>query len=312
MASDEAIKVREMLEGLPVLENLSLDDLRISGEGFATTATEPEDVTYRLVNANGVPAEVVTPAASARDRYVLHMHGGGFVMCSVASHRRFVGHLSKAVGVLGLAPEYRLAPEHPHPAGPEDGVKAYRYLLDRGIAANHIVISGDSAGAGLALTMLQMIRDLGLPHPAAGVLLSPWVDLEVIGETMETRAAVDPLVRQVQLRQSAARYLGGKAANDPSASPLLGDFTGLPPLLVQIGDHETLLDDAVRLTRRAEEAGVEVKLEVWPEMLHIFQCWAGNVPEADEAIGKIAEWLRPRLGLAASGDPAAASSAPAL
>jgi acetyl esterase/lipase len=194
--------------------------------------------------------------------------------------------------------DYRLAPEFPHPAPVEDSMTAYRWLLDQGFEPGHIAISGDSAGGGLTMATLLSIRDAGLPMPAAAMPLSPWVDMEGTGESMTSRQERDVIVNAEVIKGMADAFLQGQNARDPLAAPLHADLSGLCPLYIQVGDDETLLDDSVRLAERAKAAGVDVRLDVFPEMQHVFQMAAGTMPEADEAISRLADWVRPRLGLA--------------
>jgi acetyl esterase/lipase len=227
----------------------------------------------------------------------MYVHGGGYVIGSATGYRNFTGQLARAVGCRVLSVDYRLAPEHPHPAAVEDSTTAYRWLLDQGFAADRMAISGDSAGGGLTVSTLLKLRDDGVALPVAGVTISPWVDMEGIGESMRTNAEADVLVDEVGLKGMAEMFLAGQDARDPLAAPLYGDFDGIPPLLIQVGDDETLLDDSTRLAEAAGSAGVEVRLDVFPEMQHVFQLFTGNMPEADEAVAQIGAWLRPRLGL---------------
>jgi epsilon-lactone hydrolase len=196
-----------------------------------------------------------------------------------------------------LALDYRLAPEHPHPAPVIDAVAGYRWLLEQGVAPEHVVIAGDSAGGGLTVATLLRARDEGFPMPAAAVPISPMVDLQATGESMVTRADADPMIDRAMALEIVQLFLGDGDRRDPHAAPLHGDLTGLPPLLIQVGDAEVLLDDSVRLADTARAAGVDVTLEVWPEMVHVFQASAGFVPEADAAIARIAEFCRAKLGL---------------
>jgi acetyl esterase/lipase len=168
-------------------------------------------------------------------------------------------------------------------------------MLEQGLKPARIAVAGDSAGGGLAVAALVAIRDAKLPVPGACVCLSPWIDLEGIGETMKTRAQADPVVQRDMLVQMASAYLGGKDARSPLAAPLYADLKGLPPLLIQVGDAETLLDDSNRLAQRARAAGVEVKLEVWPEMIHVFQLFAGFLPEGQQAVDGIGQFLSQQL-----------------
>jgi acetyl esterase/lipase len=191
-----------------------------------------------------------------------------------------------------LVIDYRLAPEHPHPAAVDDAVAAYRWMLSIGLKPSRMAIAGDSAGGGLTVATLVAARDARLPIPAAGVCLSPWVDLEGIGESMTTKAAADPLVQKDRLAPLAAAYLAGKSARTPLAAPLYADLAGLPPLLVQVGTAETLLDDAARLAERARKAGVKVSYEPWEGMIHVWQIFAPMIDEAQQAIDRIGEFVR--------------------
>lgn len=277
--------------------NATLADMRADAEMFGEMTTEPSGVKCASVSANGVPALMLTPDGCAADRVLQYTHGGGYVFCSAASHRRLAGHIAKAVGCRALVVDYRLAPEHPHPAPVTDAISSYRWLLDQGIKPGHIALSGDSAGGGLVLATLLKARDEGLPQPAGAVPISPWTDMEATGATMKTRAAVDKCVTEAGIKQLAPLFLGATSSKDAYASPHYADLKGIAPLYIQVGDEETLLDDSVRFAHRALDAGVEVKLEIYPEMQHIFQICAGNLPQADLAISRMAAWLKPRLGL---------------
>ena len=244
------------------------------------------------VTAGGVPAEWISAPGAADDRVILYVHGGGYVLGSIVTHREMVARLSKASGARGLVLDYRLAPEHPFPAAVDDAMAAYRWLLSQNIKPTNIVVAGDSAGGGLALATLLAIRDAKLPLPAAGVCISPWVDMEGTGESMVTRAKADPVVQKQGLLGMAQLYLGGKDPKSPLAAPLHADLTGLPPLLIQVGDAETLLSDSTRITEKAKKAGVKVELEVWPEMPHVWHLFAPILPEGQQAIEKIGKYVR--------------------
>ena len=263
-------------------------------ERVGDSTAEPPGLTYENIDAGGVPAQWATPDGSGIDGVLLYFHGGGFCFCSAGSHSKLVGHLAKAAGCRALNVDYRLAPEYPYPAALSDALTAYRWLLDQGTDPGGVVVAGDSAGGGIATGLLVKARDEGLPRPAAGVLLSPWVDLAMTGDSVTTRAEVDVRQEPVGTKWCATLYLDGHEPLDPYASPLYADLAGLPPLYIQAGDSDILVDDSHRLAERARQAGVDVRLDVFPEMLHAFQLWAGNVPEADDAVARIGEFVRGR------------------
>jgi monoterpene epsilon-lactone hydrolase len=295
MASEKFERFLTLVRRAPVAEHV--DHMRMRADLDKTGGRFPDGVIGTPVDAGGVPAEWIDPPGGATDRVVLYLHGGGYVAGSIDSHRNLTGHLAQAVGCRVLALDYRLAPEHPHPAAVTDAVAAYRWLLDQGIAAEHVVIAGDSAGGGLTMATLLMARDQGLAMPSAAVPISPMLDLEATGESMTTRADADPMISREMALEIVQLFIGDGDRHDPYAAPLHGDLRGLPPLLIQVGDAEVLLDDSTRLATTAQAAGVDVILEVWPEMVHVFQASAGYVPEADEAIAHIADFSRARLGL---------------
>ena len=289
MASQELEAVKEMLGAIDLSAG-TLEERRALMDSFGQAA--PEGVAVTPVDAGGVPAEWVVAPEADDDRVLLYVHGGAYCMGSLDSHRRLVGHLSEAAKARVLNVDYRLAPEHPVPAAVNDAVAAYRWLLGQGIVADRIAISGDSAGGGLTLATLLALKDAGDPLPAAAVPLSPWTDLEGTGESMRALAAVDLLIQADRLKETADLYANGADMRQPTLSPLYGDYEGLPPLLIQVGDAEVLLDDATRVAAIAKAAGVDVTLEVWDEMPHVFQAFVGLLPEADQAVARIGEWLR--------------------
>lgn len=258
-----------------------------------------DGVTGTPGSVGGVGGEWIDPDGADNSAAVLYLHGGGYVAGSVDSHRNLLGHLARAMGCRVFAADYRLAPEHPHPAPVEDAVAAFGGLVASGdFDPARIAVAGDSAGGGLAIATLVALRDAGSPLPAGAVAISPWIDLEATGESAVTRAAADPMVTPGSLRAIAQLFVGeGGDLRDPLAAPLHADLAGLPPVLVHVGDAEILLDDANRLAAKITEAGGEVTLEVWPDMVHVWHGSAGFVPESDEAIAAIAAYLRPKLGL---------------
>jgi len=226
---------------------------------------------------------------------VLYLHGGGYVIGSPRSHRHLAAAIAAAAGTSALLLEYRCAPESPFPAAVDDAVAAYRWLLDQGISAGGLVIAGDSAGGGLTVATLLALRDGGVPLPAAGVCISPWVDLTCSGASYSTKAASDPIVKKAGVEEMARAYLGMADRRTPLASPLFADLRGLPPLLIQVGSEEVLLDDATQLAERARAAGVDTTLEVWDQMVHVWHWFLPLLDEAEEAIGTIGRFARARM-----------------
>ncbi|SPB15194.1 alpha/beta hydrolase [Caballeronia novacaledonica] len=234
--------------------------------------------------------EWLTPPKNPRAT-ILYLHGGGYYFCSPRSHRAIAFGLATRAHARVFSLDYRLAPEHRFPAALDDSVAAYRRLLDDGVPAQTIAIAGDSAGGGLALATLLALRDAGDPLPAAAVLFSPWTDLTCGGESMRTNDGRDPMYHASVFPRVAAQYLGAADAHHPYASPLFGDFVDLPPLLIQVGDTELLLDDSTRVATKARAAGVRVELEIWRDVPHIFQIWAPFMPEAREALTRAAAFI---------------------
>lgn len=272
---------------------------RPDDEFWGDLTAEPREVDYLEIEAGGRPAMWAIPKGASTDRVLVCIHGGGFVSGSIYTHRKMFGHLAKASGARAVLVSYRLLPEGGGYPGPVvEVVAAYRWLLGQGIAARHVAFVGDSTGGWLAVTAQLSARSQGVPLPAAASLISPAVDLEVSGDSYETNRDKDPFF-QKQLVQSLVSGFLGEAGDprDPMANPLYADLAGLGPIYIQVGGDETLLDDARRLDERARKAGVEVRLDVFPDMLHTFQMAAGRAPEADDAIRRMASWIRPRLGL---------------
>jgi acetyl esterase/lipase len=289
MASAELNKVLELLKAQPRNPNATVEKMRAGME--RTSERVAKDVTCEGVRAGNVEAEWIVPPEAAQDRVILYLHGGGYVMGSIATHRATVARIARASKARALALEYRLAPEHKFPAAVEDSVAAYQWLIAQGYKPNKIVIAGDSAGGGLTLATLLSIRDQKLPMAAAGVAISPWADLEGTGDSMKTRAHRDPMVGGGNLGGMAKHYIGEQDPKHPLASPIHADYRGLPPLLIQVGDAETLLDDSNRVAARAKEHGVKVELEVWDDMVHVWHAFAKILPEGQQAIDKIGKFV---------------------
>jgi acetyl esterase/lipase len=282
------------LRAAPDPEDLELEEQRDADELVEDAASEPAGVRYDPA----APLEGLwaTPESWDGRSTVLYLFGGGYVASSPATRRTLAGHLARAAGARVAVPDYRLAPEHPFPAALEDATDAYRWLItEAGVDPRTMVVAGDSAGGGLALATMLSVRGEGLPLPAGAVAISPWVDLALAGESLDAQADTDLTVTRADLERKAREYLDGADPRNPLASPLYGDLTGLPPLLVVVGADEALLDDSIRLVRKAGVAGVQTTLIIEPEMQHAFPIFAGRMPEADAAIAGIGEWIRRRL-----------------
>jgi acetyl esterase/lipase len=264
-------------------------------DGLGTRYAVPPDVRVEPADANGVPAEwTITPTADP-SRVILFLHGGGYMSGSIASHRHMIAQAGREAGARTLALGYRLAPEDPYPAALEDAVAAYRYLLEQGLAPQHIAVAGESAGGGLVIAMLVSLREMGLPLPACTWCSSPWVDLEMSGGTMATKAAVDPLIQRPYLEQLAAAYLHGADPQGPMVSPMHADLRGLPPMLIQVGSAETLLDDAVRLAGVAGAADVPTTLRIWPDMIHAWHLFYQQLEGGRQALAEVGAFMRAHL-----------------
>lgn len=248
--------------------------------------------------AGGVDAEWMRLESGEPAGTLLYLHGGGYFQGSPVTHRRLVAALCVAGGVQSLNVNYRLAPENPFPAAVEDALAAYRWLispLGGDEDPERVIVAGDSAGGGLSAALLVALRDAGDPLPAGAHLISPWTDLAGTGESMVTRAEADPFIDPAQSPNAAARYVGAADLTNPLVSPLYADLTGLPPLLIHVGDAEVLLDDSTRLAEKAIIAGVPIELQIWDGSFHVFQMLVGMLPEADEAIAQAGAWMAKRL-----------------
>lgn len=297
----EAVKVlyRNWGDALAANPQMSLAEWRDLIESWPVLTAEPGAVDYIEAEAGSVPALWAVPKECTEDRVILSIHGGGFVTGSMYTHRKLFGHTAKAIGARALIINFRRSPEHVHPALVDDVVAAYRSLLDQGIKPGHIAFAGDSAGGGLSITGQLRARDRGLPAPGAAILMSPWVDMELTGESWESNSGKEALFRRKETVEGLVKMFFGENDNrrDPLANPLYADLTGLSPIYIQVGGDEVLLDDSRRLAERARRFGVDVRLDIFPEQQHTFQMCAGRAPEADDAVQRIADWTRPKLGI---------------
>ncbi|MFL5289109.1 MAG: alpha/beta hydrolase [Rhodopila sp.] len=290
MSENEIATLRALLLSRPRPASVAERRERLDalGSAYPTAA----DIRLDPVSADGVPAEwSVSPGADV-DRVLLYLHGGGFSSGSIVSHRAMVTETGRAAQARTLAIDYRRTPEHPFPAALDDALCAYRWLLAQSVSPERIAVGGDSAGGGLTLALMVALRDRGLPLPACGWCVSPWVDMEARGESYATKAAVDPMISREYIQELAAWYLGGTAPQTPLAAPIHADMTGLPPLLVQVGSAETLLDDAVRIAGRAAAADVRVTLEVWPHMIHAWPLFHQQLTDGRRAIAAAGTFIR--------------------
>jgi len=274
----------------------SIKEARANLEGLSSWVPLPTDTRVEAVIASGVPGEWVSALGAAADRVILCLHGGGYTMGSSKATHGIAAFLSAASGCRVLCIDYRLAPEHPFPAALEDTIAAYRWLLEQGISHSRIIVVGFSAGGGLALSSLVSLRDAHIALPAGAVLISPWTDLAGTGESVMTRAEADPWLTDEMNRFHAALYANGNDLRHPLISPLYADMQGLPPLLLHVGSDEIMLDDSRRVAERAKAAGVEVTLEVWEGLWHVFHAFAYRLAEGKQAIDKIGQFIRKRLG----------------
>jgi len=289
MASAELNKVLELLKSQPRNPNATVAQMRAGMERVSERVAR--DVTCEGLRIGDITAEWIVPPEAASDRVILYLHGGGYVMGSIATHRATVARIARAAKARALVIEYRLAPEHQFPAAVDDSLAAYKWLLAQGYQPGKIVIAGDSAGGGLTLSTLLAIREAKLPMAAAGVAISPWADLEGTGDSHKTRAERDPMVGSANLGPMAKHYIGERDPKHPLASPIHADYRGLPPLLIQVGDAETLLDDSNRVAARAKAHRVKVDLEVWDDMIHVWHAFAKILPEGQQAIDKIGKFV---------------------
>ncbi len=293
MPSQEFNQILDLIKSLPDNSGLPMEQRRVEMEASVALLPMAEGVSFEPVKIGDMQAEWIIPSEIKNDSTILYLHGGGYCLGSITTHRSMVSFLAKASKSKALMIDYRLAPENPFPAAVEDAVSAYRWLLARGTQPQRLVISGDSAGGGLTVATLVDLKEKGEPQPAAAICLSPWVDLEGIGDSMVTKAEEDQMLTREELIEFSNNYLAAADPRSPLAAALYADLQGLPPLLIQVGTAEVLLDDATRLAARAKDAGVPVVLENWDDMFHVWQMLIGlGVPESQDAIDVIARFIK--------------------
>lgn len=264
-------------------------------DGLARLFPAPEGVGFGTQTLGGVPALRVAPEQAIEGRVLFYLHGGGYVHGGVDAYRGLAGRYALALRAEVLIPDYRQAPEHPFPTPIEDAFAAYRAVLDSGVDPRSLVLSGDSAGGALVVTLMRKARDAGLPLPAAGVAISPWANLTHSGASASVRDGLDPLCSTAFLGTLARTFLAGELPTHPDASPVFAPVHGLPPVLIQIGENEVMLSDAIRLAAHLGESRVRTSLEVWPGMFHVWHLFAGLLPDADRALRNAVRFLEDAL-----------------
>jgi epsilon-lactone hydrolase len=294
MGHSEIDDVRALLNSKPRPVGWQRRPQRIEEVGSAWPAAD--DIDREQIDIAGMPGEWSIAPGSDASRALLYFHGGGYCSGSILSHRRLVTEAGRAAKTRTLAVEYRLAPEHPFPAALDDALSAWRFLRKSGIAAEHIVVGGDSAGGGLTVALINRLRDAGERGPGCAWLISPWTDLTLSGTTLATRDAVDPIIHRGYLAELVEAYLPPVMdRRDPRVSPLYADLNGFPATLIQIGACETLLDDSTRFAAAAGAANVAVTLEIWPDMIHAFPMWNAHLEPGRRALSQAGEFIRRHL-----------------
>jgi len=295
MPSPELNALVDAKRANPYLDDVSLEQLRAETEARIEDNPLPEGTEITPVTANGVPAEWINAPGSRGDKVIYFIHGGGYYRGTVASSRSPAAEMSKACGLHCLSIDYRLAPEAAFPAAVDDVVAGYHWLLDQGLNPGHIAITGISAGGGLTGALLLALKEKGETMPACGIPISPWMDLTQSGRSFQASADPDPVISKAYLDRWSREYLGDMDPRTPLASPLYGDLGGLPPLLIQVGATETMLDDSVAFARAAGMADVDVSLEIWPYCIH---GWHGSphLPETRAAMQRIAAFIERVMG----------------
>ena len=294
MAQSEITAIRALLSSKP--RPVGWPERRKRLDDVGSVWPVADDVKVATVDVNGLPGEWSIVPGSDLSRVLMFFHGGGYCSGSVVSHRRLVTEAGRAAGVRTLAIAYRLAPEHPFPAAYDDVLTAWRFLRDQNIPAAHIAIGGDSAGAGLTFALMGRLRDAHEELPGSAWLISPWTDLTMSGSTLASKEAVDPLIHTQYLTELAEAYLPvGMDRKDPRVSPLYADLRGFPPMLIQVGSAETLLDDATRFAAVAGAADVRVTLEIWPHMIHAWPLWNAHLEPGRRALTSAGAFIREHL-----------------
>lgn len=284
---------------VPVLKGLdtttSMSDIRDAYAQMLARNPAPAGVTFTAVDMGGVPGTLVTPERLATDAVLMYIHGGAYIVGRPDGYHGIGGNYAKLLGARVYLPDYRLAPEHRFPAPINDTLQAYAWLLEQGIPASKIAFAGESAGGAMVVSVMVAAKSKGLPLPAVGASISPWANLEHTGASMSNREGLDPLNSKPVLDILARAFLGDTLANHPLASPVFADVTGLPPIMVQIGEDELMLSDAMRLATHLADNRVRVNLEVWPGMFHAWHFYAAMLPEGQHALESSARFIETGL-----------------
>jgi len=297
MVSKEMKRLIKMLKRMSeIATKKRLEDYRNAADQMVAIGEISEDTTIEEIKVNEISSVWITAPEVAKDQVILYLHGGGYVGGSINNYKEFGARISRASDSRVLLIDYRLAPENPYPAALEDAIVAYKWLIDNeGINPKKIIIGGDSAGGGLTAVTLLKLRDLNITLPSAAVLLSPWTDLDVTGDSIRRNRRKDPIIDASETFFMADLYIGNNDPKNPYISPLYGDLKGVPPLFIQVGSHEIILDDSLRFAEVAKSAGVEITLDVWEEMFHGFQLLAAWAPEGEQAIEKMGEFIQKHI-----------------
>ncbi len=293
MVSRKAKIAIAILRALPIKKEYSIEKKRHILNKIVSTAKIPKDIIVESIKINNkLYAEWIYHKNADMDKTILYLHGGAYTVGSPKTHRPFVARVAKLTNMKVLLIDYRLAPENPFPAALEDAIMAYKWLVDNiKKDPTKIVIMGDSAGGGLTLSTMVKLREENIALPYAAVCYSPWVDLSLSGESVKTKEETDPQLSKMELSFAAEMYLQGESPRNPLASPLYANLQGLPPLLIQCGTTEILMDDSIRITRKAKEQGVKVKLEIFEGMTHCFQLFGESIPESKKALHNMVKFL---------------------
>jgi epsilon-lactone hydrolase len=291
MTNPELEQFYQTLFGKVPKGEITLAKMRQGLEKLMAGFPAAPDVHFDRFDIGKLPAVWVDTPGCIEDRVILFLHGGGYTAGSIQSHQDLIGRLARATGCYVLAIDYRLAPEHPFPAAVEDTVTAYRSLLKQEYLPEQIIVAGSSAGGALVLSLFLKLKALKEVMPKAGICICPWVDLALTGKTLQSNEGKD-LIQSSRLKIAVDAYLQGHDPKDPLASPFYGDLKGLPPLLIQVGTREILLDEIERLAKKAQESGVSVELQKFDDMIHTWHLFAAKIPEGQKAIEKIGEFVR--------------------